>query len=316
MNPFTFIKEQCSQSSLTYALLNCRFIVNKTQDLQIELKQNMVDICALTETWIKSDDTITIKGMCPQGYTGILVSRKDKQGGGIALVNCNTHKVKLNSIYGYPTMECADFKLIESGSKTRLAVIYQPPQMSVLGFSENLEDYLESNINVIGKLMIVGDLNIHINDELDPDTIIFSNILEAFTITFPMHILHSTLDLVITHQRNETIIGHPGQGRLFSDHNIVFFDLHAGNTATSKWKIATRKIKAINLLKLNVDIAKALASVDLKSLTESTSVSLYSKTLSSILDNHASLVIKEISDKRMVPGYNDSIAEGIGTLQK
>ena len=92
-------KEQCNQSSLNCALLNCRSIVSKTQGLQIELKQNKVDICAPTETWIKSDDTITISSMCPQGYTAISVPRKDKKGGGIGWVHCNTHKLKLNSVY-------------------------------------------------------------------------------------------------------------------------------------------------------------------------------------------------------------------------
>ena len=217
-------------------------------------------------------------------------------------------------------MEHADFELIEAGSMTRLVVIYQPPQMSVLGFSENLADYLKSNINVTGKVVIVGDLNIHISDELDPGIITLSNFLEAFglvnMITFPTHRLQNTLDLVITHQADEAIFGHPRQGMLFSDNNIVFLDLCVGNTATSKWKIATRKIKAINLSKLSVDIAKALISVDFKTLTASTSVSPFNKTPSSILDNHAPLVIKEISDKRMAPRYSDSIAEGIRTQQK
>ena len=171
--------------------------------------------------------------------------------------------------------------------------------MSVLGFTENLADYLESNINVTGKLVIVGDLNIHISDELDSDTITFSDFLEAFglvnMITFPVHRLQNTLDLVITYQANDGILSYPRQGRLFSDHNIVFFYLCVGNTATRKWKIATRKSKAIKLSELNVDIAKALTSVDLKYLTVSTSVSFYNKTLSSILDNHVPLVIKEIS---------------------
>ena len=192
--------------------------------------------------------------------------------------------------------------------------------MSVLGFSENLADYLESNINVTGKLVIFGDLNIHINDELDPETITFNDFLDVFglvnTVTFPMQRLQNTLDLVITYKANEATIGNPRQGRLFSSHNTVFFDLHVGNATASKWKIITRKIKAINLSKLNVDIAKALTSVDLKSLTAFTSVSLYNKTLSSILDNHAPLVIKEISDKRMVSPYSDAITEGIRTWQK
>ena len=75
--------------------------------------------------------------------------------------------------------------------------------------------------------MIVRDLNIHINDKLDLDTITFNDFLEAFglvnTITFPMHRLQITLDLIVTYQAKEAITGYPCQGRLFlrSQHCVL-----------------------------------------------------------------------------------------------
>ena len=40
--------------SLThFALINCRSIINKSANFQVELVHNKVDICYLTETWIR-----------------------------------------------------------------------------------------------------------------------------------------------------------------------------------------------------------------------------------------------------------------------
>ena len=48
-----------SVSLIHCALINCRSVINKSTDLQVELVQKKVDICSLMETWIKEDDTTT-----------------------------------------------------------------------------------------------------------------------------------------------------------------------------------------------------------------------------------------------------------------
>ena len=68
------------------ALVNTRSCIRKTQDIQHLLTDGNLDICALIETWIKTDDNITPIQLCPQGYTCLSTSRTDKQGGGIALL--------------------------------------------------------------------------------------------------------------------------------------------------------------------------------------------------------------------------------------
>ena len=73
------------------ALINCRSVINKSTDLQVELVHNKVDICSLMETCIKEDDTTTEPQICPPGYKAISVPRSYKQGGGIAIVYKDYH---------------------------------------------------------------------------------------------------------------------------------------------------------------------------------------------------------------------------------
>ena len=42
-----------SMSLTDCALINCRSVINKSADLKVRLVHNKVDICSLTETWIK-----------------------------------------------------------------------------------------------------------------------------------------------------------------------------------------------------------------------------------------------------------------------
>ena len=54
--------------TLKCGLLNCQSVVNKTQLIQTEVSVNKLDICTLTETWIKKDDKLNMHHMCPSGY--------------------------------------------------------------------------------------------------------------------------------------------------------------------------------------------------------------------------------------------------------
>ena len=61
------------ETIIHFATINCCSIVNKTADCKIDLHTQNVDICALTETWLKEDDAITPTEMCPAGYASLLV---------------------------------------------------------------------------------------------------------------------------------------------------------------------------------------------------------------------------------------------------
>ena len=131
-------------------------------------------------------------------------------------------------------MECVDFNLNLNRHNILLAVIYRPPDTSVLKFANELAVYMERNINTTGEQIIVGDFNVHINKQDDSNAIILSDMLESFNLSnhveFPTHKLQHTLDLVIN-QQDSRCIRNVCQGHLLTDHHLVLFNI------TSKSKV-------------------------------------------------------------------------------
>ena len=129
-------KAKSTCMSLThYALINCRSIINKSADFQVELVHNKVDICSLTETWIRKDDTTTVSQICPPGYKAISLLRSNEQGGGIAAVYKDSIMIRRSNTSDYSSMECTDFVVSLPGLSLNMAVIYRPPNKSILSFA-------------------------------------------------------------------------------------------------------------------------------------------------------------------------------------
>ena len=63
--------------NLQCATINCRSIVNKSADLKVEISNNNINLCALTETWIREDDTITPLELCSLGYKSISMPQQN-----------------------------------------------------------------------------------------------------------------------------------------------------------------------------------------------------------------------------------------------
>ena len=115
-------------------------------------------------------------------------------------------------------MKCVDFTVSLPGLSLNLAVIYRPPDKSVISFANEFLDYMERNINSTGKLLITGNFNIHEKGLESLDTNTFLDIPESFGlhnhISFPTHHLNNTLDLVLT-SGQDNFIESSTTGRLF-----------------------------------------------------------------------------------------------------
>ena len=203
----TKIKSMC-EFQIHCPLINCRSVVNKSMELQVELVQNRIDICSLAETLIRDDDTAAETQISPPGYKAISVPRSNRQGGGIAIVYRDLITIQRSNTYDYTTMECSDFAVSLPGLSVNMAVIYRPPDKSVCSFVSDFLDYMERNINSTGKLLLTVDFYIHINDPESPDANTFLDVLDSFGlrnhISFPTHHLNNILDLVITPCNNNS----------------------------------------------------------------------------------------------------------------
>ena len=145
------------QEDLSGALINCRSVINKTQEIQLKLIRNKLDLCILTETWIKEGDTVTPTRLCPKGYKSLSISRHDKIGGGIAIVYNSELNISSSRDEPYKTMELSSFIISTGNKQLNLTAIYRPPNTNVIEFCSELASLLENNINSSSELLLLGD---------------------------------------------------------------------------------------------------------------------------------------------------------------
>ena len=176
-------KEAISTKYLDIAHVNVRSIRNKTPQFQLEISTQGIDICAITETWLKPPDeeTIPLQQITPPGYNIISYPRSNgKTGGGLAVIYKKHIKLQNHStMKNLKTMECGQFQM-NYRSDIISFVIYHIPSTRVSQFCEELLSILENSIGSIrNKLLFVGDFNIHMDRPEDSNTIIFNDLLNS-----------------------------------------------------------------------------------------------------------------------------------------
>ena len=151
---------------------------NKIIDIFESFYDLDLDILALTETWLEDGDVVT-PGVMKELGLSLYSSPRGKRGGGVAILakKCmNIHTVK--PVKKPLTFECLQ-ATIEGGNlqKTRLVVVYRPPSSSKKDFLIEFEEYISTLNGLSGHPLILGDFNIHTEDENDPSTRAFSELL-------------------------------------------------------------------------------------------------------------------------------------------
>ena len=224
----------------------------------------------------------------------------------------------------FSDLRCGDDKI-------KLLVIYRPPYstahcVTVATFLDEFANYLEPIILSPEPLVIIGDMNIHVDDPSVPDAIKFLDLLDTYDLTqhvnTPTHHLGHTLDLIITLVSDALAKSTPISDSYLSDHALAkstpISDSYLSNHSTVLCPLALRKpvlavkqvtfrkIKAIDLANCKNDIAESNLCqdppVELKDL-----VSSYNTTCASILNKHAPELTKTIIERPRVPWFNEEI---------
>ena len=276
--------------------------------------EHNLDVCALTETWIREGDDTTAIQLCPDGYSSVSIPREGRIRGGIAIVYKSDITLRSKSIYNYQTMECADFLLDFQNMLVNLCVIYRPPDTSIAAFCEDLTDYQERNVTSPGRMIIVGDINIPSNKEQHPDTAFFQETLNGLDlidhVDFDTHHLGNSFDAVITSQ-DDPMVNTVVQRELFSDHHWVFFNITSSINMYQVKEIAYRKTELISPDTFAGDINCEIESANVDHLNLKSGLALYNSTLTQVLNQHAPLKRKFVPNQKQVPWFTESIRDEI-----
>ena len=165
----------------------------------------------------------------------------------------------------FGTMEISTFEIKFAGTAINLYLIYRLPSTSVLQFCYDMTDIMERRItDDLGKLLLIGDFNIHIDEATEPDTITILDFLDSFNLTnhvqWPMHRSGHTLDLFISNQ-DDTSIKSVTKGYMLSDHTFIDSTIEVQHDKPTTRLIKYRKFKDINKDLFFDDILENLSSL-------------------------------------------------------
>ena len=288
---------------MNFALFNSRSICNKTVGVLQLLEDFDTDICCITETWLRKADTAKFAEMKELGYS-IHSQPRAGRGGGVAILFKNCLKLNPQKCKRYKTFESMESTYKSStGEIVRISSIYRSGTSSSQSaniplFLDEFESFLASMLDKPGKPLIMGDFNIHVEDQNDSTARKFSHILQSNGwkqhVTSSTHRDGGTLDLIISRDDSfkydsleiaDMVITDSGTS---SDHCFIAFHCNVSpELASPPEPIVYRKITSIDMDSFTEDVLKSkLCDIDsYGSLNDA--VDLYDTNLSAILDKHA-----------------------------
>ena len=275
-----------------------------------------MDILLITETWLTgtSKDKLICDELAPPGYNVLHKPRKNRRGGGVAVV-CRSSIVCEKMTVSVKTSE---FELMEllmkiTGQAVRLCVLYKPPSnTSFDSFIQDFITYADAMTTLPGKLLMVGDFNIYVDNQQDAHAQQFMEILTSLNleqhVSGPTHIRGHTLDLIVTRTSETIITPIKTHAPIMSDHMPLTFGLHILKPPNMKTTITSRNIKNINTEAFTEDINNSELitnpATDIHSLVDQ-----YNTTLASILDSHAPVQTKVIQVRHRPPWITEAILD-------
>lgn len=187
-----------------------------------------------------------------------------------------------------------------------ILLIYRPPKPNS-AFIDEMHDLLTTLGPTSANLLILGDMNIHVDTPACHSAAKFLQLLDCLNLTqhvdVPTHSRGHTLDLVITDSVSINNLQVHDLG--LSDHKLISMELpFLPPHSKPKRQISFRNIKNIDPDTLTLDL-QHLSSANLSSASES--VTFYNNSLCRLLDLHAPIKTKTVSFVRSAPWYTSEL---------
>ena len=295
--------------NIRLATTNIRSIRDKTASLTDLIISKTIDILAVIETWLRPHDTAScIADISPPGYVFHHKPRPVGRGGGVGFLVSKQFKVNLQPSPNYTTFESMCLNISNSCFSGHFICIYRPPGHPA-NFFEQFQHLLENIVTIHPDFYIVGDFNLHL-DTPSATTTTFNDILASFETTqhvnFPTHIHGHWLDIIITRSSCKNIQT-PTVVDGLSDHNTVIANLKVRTApAVSKHNVFYRAFHSINIAAFMADITTSnLVTSPREHLSEL--YKQYHQILKTLLDKHAPIKTKSVSQKPPAPWMTPEI---------
>lgn len=208
------IRRAALTAPVNIGLFNACSVHNKSASVCDWITSSNVRLAAVVETWHDSQDCPDLIACTPPGFHFIERARPRPPDsdtselvnhGGVCLFYHNSLHAKRISFVDYETFEFVAVYITGSSLTVLMIVVYRPGSKATSSlFFEEFSDLLERSSVYASSLIIIGDLNIHLDIATDPSTVKFRDILDSQGLV--QHVAGAThraghcLDVIITRQ--------------------------------------------------------------------------------------------------------------------
>ena len=202
--------------------------------------------------------------------------------------------------------EICEVRLSYDGHTAVFLSVYRPPssrqnKLTNAMFLEQFSDLLESYVSC-DRLFVVGDLSVLFDKPSDPTTsaenIVLDNLSLHQLVNVPTHRRGHTLYWLITNRATD-VLDLTVVDMLLSDHFVISFDLLLRKSVREKRTIISRNIRAIDMHDFRTNVDNLLGSATQSNSTDPLGV--YNTCLRQLLDRHAPLVTRTVTDRTSTP---------------
>ena len=297
------LKKDLINNNLIIGLFNAHSIGSKQRRIQIVefIKDEKIDLLFITETWLKQEgDESKQADLCPPGYKLKSVPRCTRAGG-IAVIYKEQLKVSFTSNFSF---QHSSFELLELTLSAPVQIhfycMYRPPPNKKNGlhdstFVHELPDFLDHINSLRGKVIILGDLNVHYNQ---PFNWLTKKVSDQFTAyDFEQGVKEATfskseniIDWVLYRESDAIVKKCLVNNMLTSDHVAVVCTLNAIKPPQEPTYRVFRNIKDIDRETFKKDVKDMVQQWDKEVTAEDLDTGLRN-----LLDKHAP------EEKKLIP---------------
>ena len=113
---------------IRFGNVNASSLQNKTEVFIDHVIGESIDVCVVTETWLKDNDSVTLAALTPTGFSFCNVNRHSgSSGGGTGVIFRNSFKVWGADGTHRESLEASEWNFTAHGKTTKFIVVYQPP---------------------------------------------------------------------------------------------------------------------------------------------------------------------------------------------
>ena len=307
---------------LNCAFVNVRSIRNKVDDFLHHVQTADYDVCFITETWLRLNDPLDDAVIAQLKTNGCNFHHSPRlegnRGGGLAVFSNSSVTVTPLRQHIYSTFELGMWNVKSKGLSFIVVCVYRPPYSqrhpkTVKAFIDEFEEVWSSIMTShdTTKLVLVGDFNIHWDNQENGDTLAFHELINSFGcvqhVGIPTHELGHTIDLCITPSDTKLNLTPPAADYFISDHAFLSFYVDIPRPPVEKTVVASRPIRNMNIVSFRTELQEVCDTIMHhrgKDLADK-----YDSELAGLLDRHAPLMVKEVRVRKKVAWFDGKARE-------